>query len=559
MRNEEKLFVRIIPDKTNNTLTIWDSGIGMTKKDMISNLGTIARSGTRQFMELLTAGADISMIGQFGVGFYSSYLVASKVVVISKHNDEECQHRWESIANSTFSINPDKILEDKSNLIGRGTKVILYLKDEHVEFLEEKKLKDLVKKHSEFISFPIELWVEKSTEKEVEDDEEEEKKDKDKDEPKVEEVKEKKKKKIKEISHEFERVNNNKPLWMRKKEEITKEELVNFYKSISSDWEEHLNYIHFTMEGNLEIKGLLFCPKRAPFDLFEAKRKKNNIKLYVRRVFIMDDCEELIPEYLGFIKGVIDSDDLPLNISRESLQQNKILKAIKKSITKKCLEMFSTIAENAEDFKKFYEQFSKNLKLGIHEDADNRTKLASFLRFYSSKSGEEMISLKDYVGRMKETQKSIFYITGESKTVVASSPFIEKLKNKGYEVLYLIDPIDEYAIQQLKDYEGKTLKCVTKEGLEMDETEEEKKSLEELKQSYEPLCKKIKEVLDTKVEKVVVGVRMEDSPCVLVTSEYGWTANMERIMKSQALRDNSMTGHMISKKKLWKSTQNTVL
>jgi len=490
MRNEEKLFVRIIPDKTNNTLTIWDSGIGMTKKDMISNLGTIARSGTRQFMELLTAGADISMIGQFGVGFYSSYLVASKVVVISKHNDEECQHRWESIANSTFSINPDKILEDKSNLIGRGTKVILYLKDEHVEFLEEKKLKDLVKKHSEFISFPIELWVEKSTEKEVEDDEEEEKKDKDKDEPKVEEVKEKKKKKIKEISHEFERVNNNKPLWMRKKEEITKEELVNFYKSISSDWEEHLNYIHFTMEGNLEIKGLLFCPKRAPFDLFEAKRKKNNIKLYVRRVFIMDDCEELIPEYLGFIKGVIDSDDLPLNISRESLQQNKILKAIKKSITKKCLEMFSTIAENAEDFKKFYEQFSKNLKLGIHEDADNRTKLASFLRFYSSKSGEEMISLKDYVGRMKETQKSIFYITGESKTVVASSPFIEKLKNKGYEVLYLIDPIDEYAIQQLKDYEGKTLKCVTKEGLEMDETEEEKKSLEELKQSYEPLCKK---------------------------------------------------------------------
>jgi len=548
MRNEEKLFVRIIPDKTNNTLTIWDSGIGMTKKDMISNLGTIARSGTRQFMELLTAGADISMIGQFGVGFYSSYLVASKVVVISKHNDEECQHRWESIANSTFSINPDKILEDKSNLIGRGTKVILYLKDEHVEFLEEKKLKDLVKKHSEFISFPIELWVEKSTEKEVEDDEEEEKKDKDKDEPKVEEVKEKKKKKIKEISHEFERVNNNKPLWMRKKEEITKEELVNFYKSISSDWEEHLNYIHFTMEGNLEIKGLLFCPKRAPFDLFEAKRKKNNIKLYVRRVFIMDDCEELIPEYLGFIKGVIDSDDLPLNISRESLQQNKILKAIKKSITKKCLEMFSTIAENAEDFKKFYEQFSKNLKLGIHEDADNRTKLASFLRFYSSKSGEEMISLKDYVGRMKETQKSIFYITGESKTVVASSPFIEKLKNKGYEVLYLIDPIDEYAIQQLKDYEGKTLKCVTKEGLEMDETEEEKKSLEELKQSYEPLCKKIKEVLDTKVEKVVVGVRMEDSPSVLVTSEYGWTANMERIMKSQALRDNSMTGHMISKK-----------
>jgi molecular chaperone HtpG len=549
LRNEEKLFIRIIPDKTNNTLTIWDSGIGMTKKDLIANLGTIARSGTRQFMELLTAGADISMIGQFGVGFYSSYLVANKVIVISKHNDEDVQMRWESIANSTFSVVPDVILEDGSNKIGRGSKIILYLKDEYVEYLEEKKLKDLIKKHSEFISFPIELWVEKSIDKEIDEEEDDDKKDEKKDdEPKVEEVKEKKKKKIKEISHEFERVNNNKPLWLRKKEDITKEELVNFYKSISNDWEEHLSYIHFTMEGNLEIKGILFVPKRAPFDLFETKKKKNNIKLYVRRVFIMDDCEELIPEYLGFIKGVIDSDDLPLNISRESLQQNKILKAIKKSITKKCLEMISTVMENAEDYKKFYEQFSKNLKLGIHEDSDNRTKIASFLRFYSSKSGEDMISFKDYVGRMKEGQKVIYYITGESKTHVASSPFIEILKKKGYEVLYLIDPIDEYAVQQLKEYEGKTLKCCTKEGLDMDESEEEKKSHETLKQEYEPLCKKIKEVLDAKVEKVAVSLRMEDSPCVLVTSEYGWTANMERIMKAQALRDNSMTGHMVSKK-----------
>ena len=547
MRNEEKFYIRIIPDKTNNTLTIWDSGIGMSKKDLIANLGTIARSGTRQFMELLTAGADISMIGQFGVGFYSAYLVANKVVVISKHNDEDKQYRWESIANSTFSVTEDVVLDDKSNLIGRGSKIVLYLKDEYIEYLEEKKLKDLVKKHSEFISFPIELWVEKSTEKEVEDDEEDDKEKKE-DEPKVEDVKEKKKKKIKEISHEYERVNNNKPLWLRKKEDISKEELVNFYKSISNDWEEHLSYIHFTLEGNLEIKGILFVPKRAPFDLFEAKKKKNNIKLYVRRVFIMDDCEELIPEYLGFIKGVIDSDDLPLNISRESLQQNKILKAIKKSITKKCLEMFSSIMENAEDFKKFYEQFGKNLKLGIHEDSDNRAKLATFLRFHSSKSGEDQISLKDYVGRMKEGQTVIYYITGESKTHVASSPFIEKLKNKGYEVLFLTDPIDEYAIQHLKDYEGKTLKCCTKEGLDFGETEDEKKTFEELKQSYEPLCKKIKETLDSKVEKVQVGTRMEDSPCVLVTSEFGWTANMERIMKAQALRDNSMTGHMVSKK-----------
>ena len=599
LKNEEKYFIRIIPDKTNNTLTIWDSGIGMTKTDLINNLGTIARSGTRHFMELLNAGADISMIGQFGVGFYSSYLVANKVVVISKSNDDE-QYRWESIANSTFQVVKDTILNDKSNAIGRGTKIILYLKDECVEFLEERKLKDLIKKHSEFISFPIELWIEKTTEKEVDDDEddekkedekkdekkeeekkdekkdeekkegeekkEEEKKDEKKDEekkeeekkeeegPKVEdtkeEKKEKKKKKIKEVTHEFERVNNTKPIWLRKKEEVTKEEYANFYKSITNDWEDHLACIHFTMEGHLEIKGILFVPKRAPFDLFEANKKKTNIKLYVRRVFIMDDCDELIPEYLGFIKGVIDSDDLPLNISRESLQQNKILKAIKKSITKKCIELFFQIAENAEDFKKFYEQFSKNLKLGIHEDATNRAKLAELLRYYSTKSGEEMVSFKQYIERMQPKQKYIYYITGESKSVVAASPFIEKLKEKGIEVLYLTDPIDEYCIQQLKDFDGKQLKCCSKEGLDLEDTEDEKKAFEELKTQYEPVCKKIKEILDNKVEKVVVGERLDESPCVLVTSEFGWTANMERIMKAQALRDNSMTSYMISKKTL---------
>lgn len=545
---EEKLCIKIIPDKTNNTLTIWDSGIGMTKNDLISNLGTIARSGTRQFMELLNAGADISMIGQFGVGFYSAYLVADKVVVISKGNDDE-QYRWESVASSTFNVTKDVILEDGSNKINRGTKIILYLKDDHLEFLEEKKLKDLVKTHSEFISFPIELFVEKTTEKEVEDDDAEEDEKKEGEEPKVEdENKEKKMKKIKEISHEFERVNNTKPIWLRNKDEVTKEEYANFYKSITNDWEEHLSEIHFQMEGNLQIKGILFVPKRAPFDLFEAKKKKSNIKLYVRRVFIMDDCEELIPEYLGFIRGVIDSEDLPLNISRETLQQNKILKAIKKSVTKKCMEMFAQIQENAEDFKKFNEQFGKNLKLGIHEDSTNRNKLAELLRFSSSKSGEDTISLKDYVGRMKEGQKFIYYITGESKAHVSNSPFIEKLRNKGIEVLYLTDPIDEYAIQQLKDFDGKTMKCCTKEGLELDETEDEKKALEDLKQDYDGVCKKVKEILDEKVEKVIVGFRMEDSPCVLCTSEFGWTANMERIMKAQALRDNSMTSYMVSKK-----------
>jgi molecular chaperone HtpG len=547
-----KLEIKLIANKDAKTLEIVDNGIGMTRQELIDNLGTIARSGTKQFMQAMTENKDLSLIGQFGVGFYSAYLVADKVIVTSRGEGETDAYRWESTAGGSFTVTK---VSESENSLERGTHITLYLKEDQVEFAEEHVIKNTVGKHSSFIGYPIQLEVHRTREVEVEDGPDMEKvkgdSEDENEEGAVEEVKNEvvppAKTTRSESYTEWEQLNKQKPIWMRKPEDVSVEDYNGFYKSVCNDWEDPLAFKHFSVEGQMEFRGLLYIPKRAPYDMF-GREKRNHIKLYVRRVFIMDDSEELIPEWLGFVRGIVDSDDLPLNVSREMLQQSRIMKVIQKNVVKKCVEMFTDMAkEKPEDYKVFYDNFSRNLKLGVYEDDKHKDKLVELLRFYSSKSGDDRTSLEDYVTRMKEGQKNIYYIAGENLAQVKNSPFIEKLRKKGYEVLYMVDTIDEYMTQRLKDYKEKKMVCVTKEGalLEDDLTEDEKKAREE---QYKDVCEKIKEILGDKVEKVQISDRITDTPAVLVTNEYGWSANMERIMKAQALQGNQMAQYMAPKK-----------
>ncbi|XP_039988623.1 endoplasmin [Xiphias gladius] len=561
MASNEELTIKIKSDKEKNMLHITDTGIGMTKEELVKNLGTIAKSGTSEFLnkmtEMQSEGQSTSeLIGQFGVGFYSAFLVADKVIVTSKHNNGT-QHIWESDSNQ-FTV----IEDPRGDTLGRGTTITLVLKEEASDYLELETIKNLVKKYSQFINFPIYVWASKTetVEEPIEEDAEaadEPEKETAEDEAEVEEEEEDKDKpktkKVEKTVWDWELMNDIKPIWQRPAKEVEEDEYKAFYKTFSKDSDDPLAHIHFTAEGEVTFKSILFVPTSAPRGLFDEYGSKKNdyIKLFVRRVFITDDFNDMMPKYLNFIKGVVDSDDLPLNVSRETLQQHKLLKVIRKKLVRKTLDMIKKIAEEQYN-DKFWKEFGTNIKLGVIEDHSNRTRLAKLLRFQTSNSETVLASLEQYVERMKEKQDKIYFMAGTSRKEAESSPFVERLLKKGYEVIYLTEPVDEYCIQALPEFDGKRFQNVAKEGVKFDESEKAKEKREALEKDYEPLTTWLKDkALKDKIEKAILSQRLTDSPCALVASQYGWSGNMERIMKAQAYQTGKdiSTNYYASQKK----------
>merc|ERR1719217_173309 len=571
------LEIKIEHDPEAKTISIIDTGVGMSKADLINNLGTVAKSGTTNFLEAMAEGSDTNLIGQFGVGFYSAFLVADKVSVTSKCNDDATQHVWESSADASFTV----VADPRGNTLGRGSRVTLHLKEDAHDYLSEDKLKETAKKYSQFIQFPIYVKVKKEVDADTEEDDDDDK--------------EEEKAPTKKTVYEWEQVNTQKAIWLRAKEEVTEEEYSEFYKSISKDYLDPLAYTHFNAEGEIEFKSVLFLPKKAPFDMMDNYwTKKSEVKLYVRRVLVAEKFDELLPRYLGFVRGVVDSDDLPLNVSREQLQQNKIMKVISKKLVRKVLELMKELmkklakeedsgddddedkddedGEEKEEKKdekdeestwaKFYKEFNKNLKMGCYEDDSNRSKISKLLRFVSTKSEEKDISLDKYLDRMQESQESIYYMSGDNMEVMKKAPALQVFKKKDIEVLMLSDHLDEPCIQKLADYEGKKFVSIQKADVKLDETEEEKKKFSKLKDMYKPLTDWWKEKLTdltekgamkdagVKIEKVELSKRLTDSPVVVVTSQFGYSAQQEKIMKAQAFQNKDQIGMMSGRKTL---------
>lgn len=550
-----ELEIRIKAD--GDTIVIEDTGVGMTKEELLSSLGTIARSGTAKFMEAMKEQGDANLIGQFGVGFYSAFLVADRVTVQTKSNNDATQWCWESSAGShSYTIAPDVDGDLK-----RGTRITLHVKEDAKDIATSTKLASLITQYSEFISFPIKLWSTKETPKEVVDEEATQKKReeaaaKEGEDAEVDPVM----KTEWETSQEWQVQNTNKPIWTRPPRDVTKEEYASFFKSTFREFLDPLDQIHFNVEGTIEFSSLLYIPGMAPFDQQEAMQKSKNIRLYVKRVFISDEFDEnLMPRYLGFVKGVVDSADLPLNVSREILQESRVVRAIRRQLVKRTLDALTSMAERCatedkeegkvDDYTTFWEAFGRNIKLGVLEDEGNRLVLAKLLRF-SSSGTDGLTSLMDYVSRKKEGQTSMYFLAADSKGAAEASPYVEQLTSKGFEVLYLTEPIDEIAMANLGEFEGMQLVDVTKEDLSLGETEEDKKALEDMAVSLQPLTDYMKSVLGEKIEKVTVTNRLTDTPAVVVASKFGWSANMERIMKAQALGDSQAAEYMKGRRSL---------